>query len=274
MARQGVRGKVRVVIPSRRSSDSLVRRLRDGILFCLRVAAPPTPRADTSRHKSELMPAGISVIACEADIAAGVAQLVRLCPGMAAAFALVGQPPLRRWTSGFEGLARIIVGQQLSTASASAIFGRLTVAVAPMEPSVLLAADDGVLKGAGLSAAKIATLRALAQAVFDGRVDFSAMASAREDEVRGQLTQVRGIGPWTADIYLMFCCGHADAFAAGDLALQIGAQRLLGLHARPTAAELLAIAEVWRPWRAVAARILWAYYGHAKVVDAKRAREA
>ena len=214
----------------------------------------------------------LSVIACEADIAAGVAQLVWLCPGMASAFALVGQPPLRRWTSGFEGLARIIVGQQLSTASASAIFGRLMVAVAPMEPAVLLAADDGVLKGAGLSAAKIATLRALAQAVCDGRVDFSALASAREDEVRGQLTQVRGIGPWTADIYLMFCCGHADAFAAGDLALQIGAQRLLGLHARPTAAELLEIAEVWRPWRAVAAQMLWAYYGHAKVEDTKRAR--
>ncbi len=216
----------------------------------------------------------VSVIACEADIAAGVARLRRACPGMAAAFKLVGHPPLRRWSPGFDGLVRIIVGQQLSTASANAIFGRLVVAVAPMEPDVLLAADDGALKGAGLSAAKIATLRALAQAVVEARVDFAGMAGAQEDEVRGQLTAVRGIGPWTADIYLMFCRGDADAFAAGDLALQIGAQRLLGLAVRPTPDELLAIAEVWRPWRAVAARMLWAYYGHVKVAEVKRMRRA
>lgn len=212
-----------------------------------------------------------SVIACEADIAAGLARLRRACPGMAAAFKLVGHPPLRRWPSGFEGLVRIIVGQQLSTASANAIFGRLVAAVAPLEPAMLLAGDDAVLKGAGLSAAKIATLRALALAVVEGRVDFAAMEGAHEDEVRSQLTAVRGIGPWTADIYLMFCCGHADGFAAGDLALQIGAQRLLGLEARPTAEELLTIAEIWRPWRGVAARMLWAYYGHVKAASVKAA---
>lgn len=214
------------------------------------------------------------VITSEADIMAGVARLRRTCPGMAAAFKLVGHPPLRRWNSGFEGLVRIIVGQQLSTASANAIYGRLLEAVAPMEPVVFQAIDDGVLKGAGLSVAKIATLRALAAAVVDGRVDFAGMASAHEDEVRNQLRTVRGIGPWTADIYLMFCCGHADAFAAGDLALQIGAQRLLSLEVRPSPDELLAIAEVWRPWRGVAARMLWAYYGHMKAADVKRVRGA
>lgn len=214
----------------------------------------------------------VSVIACEADIAAGVARLRQVCPGMAAAFTLVGHPPLRRWSSGFEGLVRIIVGQQLSTSSANAIHGRLLGVVVPMDPAALLAADDAALKGAGLSAAKIATLRALALAVVEGRVDFAGMAAAGEGEVRSQLTAVRGIGPWTADIYLMFCRGDADAFAAGDLALQIGAQRLLSLDVRPNPNELLEIAEVWRPWRAVAARMLWAYYGHVKALDLKRAR--
>ncbi|MEQ1697453.1 MAG: DNA-3-methyladenine glycosylase 2 family protein [Hyphomicrobiaceae bacterium] len=213
-----------------------------------------------------------SVIACQADIAAGVAQLRRVCPGMAAAYKLTGHPPLRRLTSGFEGLVQIIVGQQLSTASANVIFGRLAVAMAPMEPVAVLAAEEGVLKGVGLSAAKIATLRALALAVGEGRVDFAQMEGAPEDEVRGQLTAVRGIGPWTADIYLMFCRGDADAFAAGDLALQIAAQRLLNLEARPTAEELRAIAEIWRPWRAVAARMLWAYYGHVKAAEANGGR--
>lgn len=219
----------------------------------------------TGRGKAE----AVRVIETEADIAAGMVRLRQACPGMAAAFKLTGYPPLRRWTPGFEGLVRIIVGQQLSTASANAIYGRLSVAVVPMEPAVLLAVDEVELKGAGLSAGKIATLRALAQAVAEGRVDFAGIASAPEDEVRRQLTAVRGIGPWTADIYLMFCCGHADAFAAGDLALQIAAQRLLGLKTRPTAAELLAIAEIWRPWRGVAARMLWAYYGQVKAAGVR-----
>ena len=123
------------------------------------------------------------------------------------------------------------------------------------------------MKGAGLSAAKIATLRALAQAVVEARVDFAGMAGAQEDEVRGQLTAVRGIGPWTADIYLMFCRGDADAFAAGDLALQEAVRMAFKLDKRPNAQELLTIAERWRPWRGVAARLLWGYYKVAKQRD-------
>lgn len=210
-------------------------------------------------------PAIATLIACEADIAAGVAHLRRRCPGMAAAFKLVGQPPLRRWSPGFDGLVRIIAGQQLSTASANAIFGRLALAVVPLTPQGLLAAEDGVLRAAGLSAGKIATLRAAA-----AEIDFDGLTGVRAEDVRARLMAVRGIGPWTADIYLMFCCGDGDAFAAGDLALQIGAQRLFALDARPTAEELAAIAERWHPWRAVAARMLWAYYGHLKAAGATR----
>lgn len=198
------------------------------------------------------------------DMTAGVVRLKRVCAGMAAAHALVGDPPLRRWSPGFEGLVRIVVGQQLSTASANAIHGRLVLAVVPLTAEMLLAADPAILKSAGLSAAKIATLRALARAVVDRQLDFDALALATPDAVREQLTAVRGIGPWTSDIYLMFCRGDGDAFAPGDLALQIAAQRLLKLNERPTPAELLAIAERWRPWRGIAARMLWAYYGHVK----------
>lgn len=203
-----------------------------------------------------------AVIVTEADIAAGVARLRRLCPGMAMAFKMVGHPPLRRWSPGFDGLVRIIVGQQLSTASANAIFGRLALAVAPLTPERLLATEETALRAAGLSAGKIATLRAVAAA----GIDFESLPGVSAEDVRAMLTAVRGVGPWTADIYLMFCRGDADAFAAGDLALQIGAQHLLGLEARPTANDLMVIAERWRPYRAVAARMLWAYYGHRKML--------
>ena len=203
-------------------------------------------------------------IASETDIAAGLRALKRACPHMRRGHALAGDPPLRRWSPGFDGLARIVIGQQLSIASAAAILGRIKVAVDPLDPETLLAADDATLRQAGLSAAKIATLRAIANAVQSGELDFEALMLAPEAAVRDQLTAVRGIGPWTADIYLLFCRGDRDAFAPGDLALQIAVQTLMELPQRPTAAELEAIAERWRPWRGVAARLLWAYYGAVK----------
>ena len=204
------------------------------------------------------------IIASDADLKAGIAFLKPRCPGMAQAHAVVGDPPLRRWSPGFDGLVRIIVGQQLSTSSAAAILARLTLAVVPLSPDTLMATGDAVLRSAGLSAAKIATLRALARAAIDGQVDLAALMALPQADVRRQLTAIRGIGPWTADIYLLFCRGDADAFAAGDLALQISAQTVLALPERPTADELQVIAERWRPWRGVAARLLWAHYGHVK----------
>ena len=135
-----------------------------------------------------------------------------------------GHPPLRLRPAGFEGLARIIVGQQLSVASATAIWNRTVAAVRPFKPRALLALTDAELASAGLSRPKIRTLRAIAEACADG-LDLAALARASDEEVHAALTQVVGIGPWTADVYIMFCLGRADAWAPGDLALQIAAQR-------------------------------------------------
>ena len=204
------------------------------------------------------------ILESDADIKAGVRALKRACPHLTRAHGLTGDPPLRRWSPTFDGLVRIVVGQQLSTSSANAIQGRLAIAVDPLDAPNLLAASDEVLRGAGLSAGKVATLRAVALAVEDRRLDFNKLMTGRPEDMREQLTAIRGVGPWTADIYFMFCRGDADGFAPGDLALQIGAQRLLGLDVRPGALELEVIAERWRPWRGVAARMLWAYYADDK----------
>ena len=203
-------------------------------------------------------------IATEADVARGAKALRRACPIMARIHAVAGDPPLRRQPAGFEGLARIIVGQQLSTASASAIWGRCGTTISPFSVASILQANDDELRGCGLSRPKVRTLRAVAGAVADGGLDIEGLERASDDEVHAALTSVSGIGPWTADVYVMFCLGRADAFAAGDLALQIAAQHAAGLDTRPSPAELLTLAERWRPWRAVAALMLWAYYPHIK----------
>jgi DNA-3-methyladenine glycosylase II len=194
-------------------------------------------------------------IESDADVAQGVKALRRACAHMRKAHDLAGSPPLRRRSAGFEGLARIIVGQQVSVASANAIWARFAAAVVPMTAASVLARTDDELRGAGLSRPKIRTLRAISQAVVDGLHD---------DDVHTALTAISGIGPWTADIFLMFCLGRADTFASGDLALQIAAHMLMDLDERPGPDELLELAERWRPWRSVAARLLWAYYAAAK----------
>ena len=191
------------------------------------------------------------------------ASVMRIIAANADLHDLAGAPPLRRRAGGFEGLARIIVGQQLSVASAAAIWARTEKLVQPFTPARLLALSDAELASAGLSGPKIRTLRAIAQACVAG-LDLDALAAASDAEVHDALTSVNGIGPWTADIYLMFCLGRADAWAPGDLALQIAAQQAFGLKQRPDKDELLEIAERWRPWRGVAARLLWAYYAVAK----------
>lgn len=198
------------------------------------------------------------------DISTGIKSLRRKCAVLRGLHDAVGDPPLRRKPDGFKGLAGIVVAQQLSAASADAIWKRTAAAVRPFAPRRLLLVGDGELRGAGLSASKVATLRATAVAITSGALMLDRLADASDDEVRAALTLVRGIGPWTADIYLMFCLGRPDAFAAGDLALQLSAQAAFGLKAKPSPDELLEIAARWRPWRGVAARLLWAHYAHAK----------
>lgn len=203
---------------------------------------------------------GAGILETAADIRAGVRTLRRKCCTMRRVHDTTGDPPLRRRSPGFEGLARIVVAQQLSTASADAIWGRFGAAIQPLHAHVLLRASAETLKATGLSSTKIKTLRAIATAVVHDGLDLERLAAARDEAVHETLTCVFGVGPWTADIFLMFCLGRRDAFAAGDLALQVAAQRAVGLAHRPGAAELLDLAERWRPWRGVAARLLWTYY--------------
>lgn len=207
------------------------------------------------------------VIRSDADVAEGLAALSAKCALVRQMLALCGPLPLRLREPGFEGLSRIVVSQQLSVASATAIWGRFADQFQPMQASTILAASDDALRGAGLSRAKVRTLRAVATAVIHEGLALDGLDGASNDEVHAALTRVSGIGPWTADIFLMFCLGRADGFPPGDLALQEAAKMVMQLDSRPSAQELLEIAEHWRPWRSVAARLLWAYYKVVKERD-------
>lgn len=200
----------------------------------------------------------------ETDMREGLDALARRCRTMRRLAGIVGVPGLRRHPAGFPGLARIVVGQQLSIASAGAIWSRLEARIRPMQPHRFLAAEDEALRAAGLSAGKIRTLRALAGAVMEDGLDLTGLSGADEEDVRARLTTVSGIGPWTADIYMLFCLGRADAWASGDLALQTAAGMALALRERPSAQALSEMGERWRPWRGVAAHVLWAYYAHER----------
>jgi DNA-3-methyladenine glycosylase II len=203
----------------------------------------------------------------EADLDHAIARLIDADPRFGAVLARAGRPPLRRRADGFAGLASIVVSQQLSTASAKAIWERLNQAFDPFDHSAVLHARAARLARAGLSAPKIRALKAIAKAIDRGDLDLPALVDKPAEEAHAALTAVHGIGPWTADIYLLFCLGHADAWPAGDLALQEAARLVLALESRPTAKEMGPLAESWRPWRGAAACMLWTYYRAAKQRD-------
>ena len=196
----------------------------------------------------------------EADVSEGIAALIGACPHLKRVHALAGDPPLRARPAGFEGLARVVTGQQLSIASANAIWTRLEAKLRPFEPAAFLALSPDDLRAAGLSRGKIATLQALAQAIDGGKLQLEALAAASDDIIHAELTALKGVGPWTADIYILFSLARADAWSPGDLALQYAVKDALRLRKRPTPERMNEIAEVWRPWRGVAARLLWSYY--------------
>jgi DNA-3-methyladenine glycosylase II len=199
-------------------------------------------------------------IGTEADIKEGLAALTSVCPHLALVHGLAGDPPLRKRPKGFEGLARVIVGQQLSVASAEAIWNRVQAVVQPFQPATLLATPDETLRKAGLSRGKIATLRVIAGAIGSGKLKLDALSRAPEEKIHAELTALKGIGPWTADIYIMFSLARADAWSPGDLALQHAVKDALLLAERPSLVQMNEVAEAWRPWRGVAARLLWSYY--------------
>jgi DNA-3-methyladenine glycosylase II len=156
------------------------------------------------------------------------------------------------------------VAQQLSTASANAIWTRLAAAFDPLGPKAIIAARRARLRKLGLSTPKIRALKEIARAIVGGELALEPLAELAAEAAHVRLTAIHGIGPWTADIYLLSSLGHADAWPAGDLALQEAARVAFGLQARPTAKEMIALAEPWRPWRSVAARVLWTYYRAVK----------
>ena len=201
-----------------------------------------------------------ALIETEADLAAALAALAAQDPRLVEVVAASGPVTLRRRPGGFEGLVRIVMAQQLSTASADAIWNRLRAAYEPFDHTALLRARTAKLQRVGLSAPKIRTVKAIARAVADGAIAFEALARMPADEAHAVMTKVHGVGPWTTDIYLLFCLGHGDAWPAGDLALQEAARIALALEARPTAKQMVTLGEAWRPWRGVAAHLLWAYY--------------
>jgi DNA-3-methyladenine glycosylase II len=203
----------------------------------------------------------------EADLDSAIAGLIAADPRWRDALAAAGRPMLRRRPDGFAGLASIVVSQQLSTASAKAIWSRLETALDPISPETMRRARTAKLARAGLSGPKIRTLKAIARAIDGGDLDLAALTALPADEGHRRLTAIHGIGPWTADIYLLFCLGHADAWPAGDLALQEAARLLLGLRARPSSRDMGPLAEAWRPWRGAAACMLWTYYRAVKQRD-------
>jgi DNA-3-methyladenine glycosylase II len=205
-----------------------------------------------------------TILDSDAALKAGLAKLARRDPVLARLVREGAAPVLRKRPPGFEGLAWIVTGQQVSTASAAAIWARVRDSLAPVTPDRIRAASDEELRAPGLSAAKIRTLRAAAAAVAEGRLPLDRLPELSADEAHDLLTTVKGIGPWTADIYLLFCLGHPDAFPAGDLAVQEAARLAYVLPDRPDAKALTALAERWRPWRGVAAKVLWAHYRMVK----------
>ena len=206
----------------------------------------------------------MSVITNDADIKRGMDFLAENCPTMRMIGETIGPPPLRWREPGFSGLVSTITAQQLSVSSANAIRTKLQARLDPLTPEALLGAEEADLRACGLSGPKIRTLRALAEAITSGDLAFEQLGDMPVAEAHAALVRVHGIGPWTAEVYMMFCLGVQDVFAPADLALQEGAKLAMGLESRPTTKEMAEIATRWAPWRAVAARMLWAWYGHVK----------
>ena len=193
---------------------------------------------------------------------AALDALVLHDPRLASIEAMAGPLPWRTRTRGFPGLLQAIVAQQISNQAAAAIWRRLAAVPGALDPAGLAALDDQALIGAGLSRPKVAHARALAAAFLDGRLDDAALTELDDDMALAAITAVRGLGPWTAEVYLLFAQQRTDVFPAGDIAVAGAAAHLFGLPARPGPVALRALAEPWRPHRALAARLLWHHWRH------------
>ena len=193
---------------------------------------------------------------------AALQLLVAADPDLAGIEAAAGPLPWRRRAAGFEGLLQAIVGQQISNQAAAAIWGRLRAVPGALQPQGLLALDEAALRSAGLSRPKVAHARSLAAAFADGTLETGALAAMEDEAAIAAIATVRGMGRWSAEVYLLFALEREDVFPAGDLALAGAAAALKGLAARPGPVPLRALAEGWRPWRGLAARLLWHHWRH------------
>ncbi len=196
----------------------------------------------------------------EATLRAAVHDLASRDPDLGEVVARFGPPPLWAREPGFATLVHLVLEQQVSLASAQAAFDRLRAAVDPVEPTGFLRLDDAALLAIGFSRQKARYGRALASALLDGSLDLAALPTLDDDAVDAALTKVPGIGPWTATIYRLMVLRRPDAWPVHDIALAQAIAEVRGLDRRPAAAEMHDLAEGWRPWRAVAARILWHHY--------------
>lgn len=210
-----------------------------------------------------------SLIRSDEDIAAACEQLVAIDPRLGPILDAVGTVPLRWSPDGFEGLIRIILAQQLSVASAEAVWRRTQAGLQPLAPETVLARSEDELRALGLSRPKMRTLYALSEALVSKSLQLNQLASLPGEEAHAALCEIKGIGVWTADLYLLFCLGHPDIFPVGDLALQKAVQAGLSLDERPVGPALHEIACAWQPWRSVAARLFWAYFRVAAAPPSK-----
>ncbi len=206
-----------------------------------------------------MAPSDLRIVLDAANLKKAMRHLARVDPDFARAIKEVGHPELRVVPQGFGGLMRSICGQQVSVHAARAIWLRLEAAVPSMEPADFLEMTDEQLRAVGLSNSKIKYGRSLASDIVEGRIDFKRLETLDDAAAIAMLSQAKGIGPWTAEIYLMFAHGRPDIMPGLDLGLVIAAQHLKKLRKRPDAKRLIRIAEAWRPWRSAAALLLWHY---------------
>jgi DNA-3-methyladenine glycosylase II len=214
----------------------------------------------------------------QTDLEDAIRALVEQDPRLKPILEITGMPAIRQREPGFAGLAAIVCGQQLSTASAAAIWARVSAAFDPFDYDEIRKARADRLGRLGLSAAKIKTLKHIARELAEERLNLDVLANEDADAAHNTLTALPGIGPWTADVYLLFCLGHGDAWPAGDLAVQEAVKIGLGLKTRPTPKQMAPLAEPWRPLRGAAAHLWWSYYRHLKkregvIADAAKANE-
>ena len=196
----------------------------------------------------------------ESTLALAVGELAARDPDLRGIVERFGPPPLWDRPAGFATLAYIVLEQQVSLASAQAAFGRLSAAAGELTPDRFLQFDDAELLAIGFSRQKTAYVRNLARAVASGEIDLDSLAGLTDDVVERSLVALTGIGPWTASIYLMEALLRPDVWPATDMALAAAVAEVKGLGARPGAQKMLALAEPWRPWRSVAARLFWHDY--------------